>query len=370
MDQLERPLTRKALLRGGAVGAVGLYASGMGGLAERAFAARTAGVTLNWLTWSDHYFANQLQKVKGATQIAGRVALISDDSDAYIRVKRGGGAWDISSEDALWVPKFYKEGLIEAFDLSEIPVSKQLYSVARHVPFWKAGSQQMGYPFGWSSLQIYYNPKYVKTKPTSWHALIDPKYKKKVVVENQPTDLMAMAGIATGAKQPYNMTTGEISKAKAFLKQFKPNVLKLVSQNTEVVRALSDESAWLAIENIGTDFRVRDAGGPQIDVATPKEGTYGWMDAEMLLKESPNKDAFPKFLNAMEQAPWIAKNFITNGRPLFNEKAYKILVNQGHKERADRFFYNHPERPLSMTLKGPSSNAQAYIDAFNEAFGS
>jgi spermidine/putrescine-binding protein len=367
MDQLQRPLTRKSLLRGGAVGAVGLYAGGMAG---RATAARSAGVTLNWLTWSDHYFASHLQKVKGATQIAGRVALISDDSDAYIRVKRGGGAWDISSEDALWVPKFFKEGLIEAFDLSEIPVSKQLYSVARHVPFWKAGSQQMGYPFGWSSLQIYYNPKYVKTKPTSWHALIDPKYKKKVVVENQPTDLMAMAGIATGAKEPYNMTTGEISKAKAFLKQFKPNVLKLVSQNTEVVRALSDESAWLAIENIGTDERVRDAGGPPISVATPKEGTYGWMDAEMLLKESPNKDAFPKFLNAMEQAPWIAKNFITNGRPLFNEAAYKILVNQGHKERADRFFYNHPERPLSMTLKGPSSNAQASIDAFNEAFGS
>src|SRR5262249_17482694 len=185
-----------------------------------------------------------------------------------------------------------------------------------------------------------------------------------------PTDLMAMAGIATGAKKPYDMTTGEISKAKAFLKQFKPNVLKLVSQNTEVVRALTDESAWLAIENIGTDFRVRDAGGPQISVATPKEGTYGWMDAEMLLKESPNKDAFPKFLNAMEQAPWIAKNFITNGRPLFNEAAYKLLVNQGHKERADRFFYNHPERPLTMRLKGPSSNAQAYIDAFNEAFGS
>ena len=30
----------------------------------------------------------------------------------------------------------------------------------------------------------------------------------------------------------------------------------------------------------------------------------------------------------MQQAPWIAKNFLTNGRPLFNEKAYKMLVNQ------------------------------------------
>ena len=124
----------------------------------------------------------------------------------------------------------------------------------------------------------------------------------------------------------------------------------------------------LTIENIGTDARVKDAGGPLIDIATPKEGIYGWMDAEMLLKESSNSSSFEPFINAMEQAPWIAKNFLTNGRPLFNEKAYKILVNNGHKARADRFFYNQPERPISMTLKGPSGNVQAYIDAFNEAF--
>jgi spermidine/putrescine-binding protein len=371
MEHLERSVTRRGLLRAGAAGAAGLVAARTLGTTGRAWGAtevRTSGVTLNWLTWSDHYFSNQLQKVKTATGIGGRVQLISDDSDAYIKVKSGGGKWDISSEDALWVPKFYKEGLIVPFDIKSFAVAKQLYPVALDVPFWKAGSNQMGYPFGWSSLQIYYNPKYVKTKPDSYHALLNPAYKKKIVVENQPTDLMAMAGLATGAKHPYNMTTAEISRAKQFLKAFKPNVLKLVSQNTEVVRALTDGSAWLTIENLGTDARVRDAKGPLILSADPKEGLYGWMDAEMLLKESPNQSSFETFINNMEQAPWIAKNFLANGRPLFNEKAYKILVNTGHKERADRFFYNQPERPLTMTLKGPSGNAQAYIDAFNEVF--
>ncbi len=369
MEKLERPITRRGFLAAGAVGAAGVAATGWLGAAERALGAtkvQVGGVTLNWLTWSDHYFSSQIQKVKGKTGIGARVQLISDYSDAYIKVKRGGGAWDISSEDALWVPKFYKEGLIVPFDIKSFPVAKQLYPVALDVPFWKAGSNQMGYPFGWSSLQIYYNPKYVKTKPDSYHALLDAKYRKKIVLENQPTDLMAMSGLATGAKHPYNMTSAEISRAKAFLKQLKPNILKLVSQNTEVVRALTDESAWLTIENLGTDARVKDAKGPLIKAADPKEGLYGWMDAEMLLKESRNQNSFEKFINAMEQAPWIAKNFLTNGRPLFNEKAYKILVNTGHKERADRFFYNDPERPLKMTLKGPSGNAQAYIDAFNE----
>src|SRR2546428_10299643 len=230
MDQADRPLTRERLLRRGAAGAVGLAVGGV--LAERALSAELGGVTLNWLTWNDHYFTAQLQKVKKTTQIAGRVQLISDVSDAYIRVKRGGAQWDISSEDALWVPKFYKEGLIEAFDIKSFPVAKQLYPIALNVPFWKAGSNQMGYPFGWSSLQIYYNPKHVATKPDSYHALLDKKYRKKIVLENQPTDLMAMAGLATGSKKPYTMSTGEISRAKGFLRQLKPNGFKLVWQNT------------------------------------------------------------------------------------------------------------------------------------------
>ena len=142
------------------------------------------------------------------------------------------------------------------------------------------------------------------------------------------------------------MTTAEISRAKAFLKSFKPNVLKLASQNNEVVRALADGSAWIGITNLGTDDRVKDAGGPVVKTAYPKEGTIGFIDSEQIVKASKNKDAFEKFENTMQQAPWIAKNFLTNGRPLFNEKAYKILVNQGHGDRARRLLLQQAgERP-------------------------
>jgi spermidine/putrescine-binding protein len=259
--------------------------------------------------------------------------------------------------------------LTESFDISSIPASSQLYSIARDFPFWKDGSKTMGYPFGWSTIQIYYNPANVSPAPDSWHVLADSKYKGKVVAENQPTDLMAMAGLATGAKVPYGMTTDEIAKAKHFLQTCKPQFQKLVSQNSDVVKALADGSAWIGIENLGTDFRVKDAGGPTVKFVTPSEGTYGFIDCEQIVTASTNKDHFPTFINDMEQADWIAKNFIANGRPLFNEKAYKLLVDQGHKERADLLLYNKPEEALKMTLKGPSSNEQAYIDAFNEVFG-
>ena len=365
MSVYERRVTRAGLLKAGAAGAVGLT------FARPAFGGLTQmeATTLNWLTWSDHYANDQLAAVAKKTGLRGRPTLFSDNADAYLKIKRTGSQFDIVSGDALWVPKYHKDGLTESFDLSSLPVSTQLFSIARSFPFWKDGSNYMGYPFSWSTVQIYYNPKYVTTVPSSWHALLDKKYAGKISLENIPTDVMAIAGRATGAKKPYSMTTAEISRAKAFLKSFKPNVLKLASQNNEVVRALADGSAWIGITNLGTDDRVKDAGGPVVKPAYPKEGTVGFIDSEQIVKASKNKAVFEKFINTTEQAPWIAKNFLTNGRPLFNEKAWKILLNGGHGDRAKRLLYNQPEKALKMTIKGPAGDEQAYVDAFNEVFG-
>ena len=365
MSIIERRLDRADLLKAGAAGALGLTFAGP----ALASARRSKGATLNMLTWSDHYANDQLKAVSGATGIQGRPTLFSDNADAYLKVKQTGGQFDIVSGDALWVPKYNHDGLTVSFDLSSLPVSKQLYPIARQFPFWQDGSNYMGYPFSWSTVQIYYNPKYVKVKPDSWHAILDKKYSGKISLENIPTDMMAIAARATGGKKPYAMTKAEISRAKEWLKALKPNVLKLASQNNEVVRALADGSAWIGITNLGTDDRVKDAGGPVVLKANPKEGTIGFIDSEQIVKASAHQSSFEKFENAMQQAPWIAKNFITNGRPLFNEQSFKILVNQGHGDRARRQYYNKPENALKMTIKGPAGDEQAYVDAFNEVFG-
>ena len=165
------------------------------------------------------------------------------------------------------------------------------------------------------------------------------------------------------------MTADELAKARDLLTRLKPNLLKLTQQNTETITALVNEEAWIATGNLGAEERVKEAGGPEVLGFTPKEGTVGWMDAEMLVKGGKNNNLLKPFLEVAEQAPYIAENFIKYGRPLFNEAAYKLLVDKGHKDRADRFLYNKPETVLAMTLKGPGSSTQGAIDAFNEVFG-
>ena len=328
------------------------------------------GGNINWLTWSDHYSQDQLAKVADTTKITGQPKLFSDNADAFLQVKQTGPQFDMVSADALWVKKYMEEGLIEPFDLASISSSSQLYPMATKFEFLNDPKGALGYPFSWSTVQIYYNPDKVKTPPTSWESLTDPAYKGLVVAENIPTDLMAIAGIATGAKSPYAQTPDQISAASNFLSALKPNVVKLASQNNEIVTMMASGEAAIGISNLGTDVRVKDAGGPELKSAYPPEGTIGFIDSEMITAKGGNKDLVKQFLDAMQQSEWIVANFTTNWRPLFNEKAAKALTaDPKTADNAKRLFMDNPDKALQMTLKGPAQDQQAYTEAFNKVFG-
>ncbi|HEY7937616.1 MAG TPA: ABC transporter substrate-binding protein [Candidatus Limnocylindrales bacterium] len=392
MADLNRHLGRREFLRlAGAVGATAglgafLAACGASGATATPPAASSAPVasgaapsaaatpgptgTFNWLTWGDHWYQAEMDKIAADIGIKANITSFSDDIDAYTKVQQVGGQIDLVSEDALWVPYFYQHQLIDAFDINSLKVASQLYSVAREFSIWTSPAGYLGYPNGWAPIQITYDPAHVTPGADSWQLLLDPKYKKRVVVEDQPVEVMAYMGKAAGVKDPYNMTDAEVAQAKALLVQLKPNILRLAPQATDTVAALKNGEAWIATINLGADTAVMDQGGPKLTTFTPKEGSIGWMDAEMLVHGGANNNLLMPFLEVHEQAEYVAANFMINRRPLFSEAAYKLLINQGQQELADHLLFNKPETVNTMTLKGPGTSTQAAIAAFNDVFGS
>jgi len=331
--------------------------------------AAAQGGTLNFLTWSDHWGKDELAGVKASTGINVNITELADNIDGFNKLNQVHGQLDLVSGDALWVPKYYDAGLIQPVDINGFQVASQLYSMARSFDFWTKPDGYLAYPWGWSPIQIVFNPKYVSPAPDSWEVMVDPKYAGKIVMENQPTDIMLFAGIATGAKDIYNMTDAELKTATDWLTKLKPNVYKLVQQNNETISALASEEAYISTQNLGSPDRVKNAGGPEVVAFIPKEGTTGFIDGEMTVKGGQNQPVVQPYLEAGAQAEYVAQNFLDNGRPLWNEKAYKLLVDGGHQDQADRYLYNQPELALKMKLKGPAGNTDAYISAFNSVFG-
>jgi spermidine/putrescine-binding protein len=330
-------------------------------------ASQMAQGEFNWMTWGDHFLPGQLEDIASKHKIQAKPALFADNSEALLKLQQvGGNQLDMVSADALWVRTFYDEGLIETMDLADFPVSQELYSIAREFPFWTVDGGYLAYPFGWSPTLIAYNPEYV-SKPESWEFLWDPKYKGRIAMELQPFDVMSYMAKATGAAEPYNMTAAELDEAKQALKDLMPNILRFTEQNVETVQLMANETIWIGTANLGVEDRVKEAGGPEMISFIPKEGTVGFIDGEMIVANGTNRDVARAFFHEAMKAEWIAQNFLEFGRPLFNEAAYKLLVEQGHQERADRYFYNQPDIAVNMTLKGPAPRLEDYINAFNEA---
>ena len=367
-----KQVTRREAVTAGALGVAGLYVAGCGSSSSssQGSSIRTGDAQLGDVErpLPPGAAARRSQK---QTQITARPSLESDDSDGYLKIKQTGGQFDIVSTDALWAPKFHTDGLTDSFDINSIPAASQLYPMARTFPFWTVSGGYLAYPNGWSTMQLYYNPAHVSPAPDVMvRCSLDTKYAGKVVAENQPTDLMAMAGLATGAKEPYNMTTAELSKATDFLKARSPTFFKLVSQNSGLRAG--------ARRRVGVD-RDREprhrlprqgAGGPTVKIAT-SEGrrlrVHRWRSRSSRPRRT--RTAFNPFMNAMAPAELDGPELPRQRAAAVQREGVQVLVDHGYKERADLLFYNQPERALKMTLKGPSGNVQAYIDAFNSVFG-
>ena len=369
MNAIDNHLSRRRFLQASA--AVGAAVS-LGGITAACNAiGQQQGGTFNWMTWGDHYIDTQLKAVEASDKIIANITELKGNAEGFAKLKEVKGQLDMISGDALWVPDAYhKDGLIEPFDINSLKVASQLYPFAREFEIWTTPEGYLGYPFGWSPISIYYNPKFVDPAPDSWQVLLDPKYEKRIVIEKQPEEIVAYMGKAAGIDDVYNMTDDQLATVKGYLEKLKPNVLKFAGQATDSVNAMISEEAWLITGNFGNEDRVKDGGGPEIKGYIPSEGTVGWMDAEMIVKDGANKSLLFPYLEKAEVAENIAANFITHGRPLFNEAAYKVLVDQGEKDRADRYRYNESEAILgATTLKGPGTSTAKSIQLFNEIFG-
>ena len=95
-----------------------------------------------------------------------------------------------------------------------------------------------------------------------------------------------------------------------------------------------------------------------------------WLKNLFRFREKSDDGLVKPFLDAMQKSEWIVANFTTNWRPLFNETAAKALTaDPKTADNAKRLFMDDPEKALSMTLKGPAQDQQAYTEAFNKVFG-
>jgi len=348
-------------------------AAGVGAVLGSSF-ARPARAALegpvNALTWGGHVEKQQVEDFYNETGVRLNFIGASGNSDNLAKIKLGGGEqYDIVGVDALWVPKFHEEGVIEVFDLESWPSYGDIFDEFKQMSVWKVGNLWMAQPWAWSPLVLWYNPKHIKT-PTSIKFLWEPELRGRIALTRQQEDVVAWMGIATGAKKPYEMTREELAAAKEALKQLMPNVLKFPPQEEELVKLMADESIWVTALSAGGALRIKEAGGPEVSPFLPPEGFIGYFDGDCIVKGAAHREAALAWMQHRSQAKYVMQNFLRMRRPLAFKSPLDALRQEGQGELAHQLFYDQPDIIARMVVIGPPPNIGEYIDVFNEAVGS
>ena len=157
------------------------------------------------LSWGSRNFQMQIDDFLKETGCHVNFIGASGNSENLAKIKLGGGdQYDIVGVDALWVPKFYQEGVIEVFDFEKMPRIRTTCfdRIQADDASGRSAIMWMAQPWAWSPLVLWYNANQIKTPPTSINFLFDPALKQRIAFTRQQEDVIAWMGIASGRRSP------------------------------------------------------------------------------------------------------------------------------------------------------------------------
>lgn len=354
---------RDFLKSAAAVGAL----SATGGLLSTRPAAAAGEV--NWMAWGGHVESSGIASFYKETGIRVNHIAMNSNADTFAKLKLSGvSQYDLFEADGLWPLKYLEAGMIGPIGLDEIPVAaKNLYPEFTKIPaLTTSDGKLLMVPWGWNPTVLAYNKEKVEEEPTSYEVLLDEKYKGHVNFSDQHEFMWPVAAFILGYDNPFSMNDSQLQKAKEILIRIKRNAPTVVKGWNEQLRLFIEGTIWVGLTSPGRAMTVTDSGGPEMGVSTPKEGYYGWIDGDMLVKGAANKENALKWIDHIHTPDYVATNFLRLQRGCADRSGVEKLIADGHEDIVKANLMDQPEVALNMNLIQAPEFPDKYAAAWNE----
>lgn len=228
---------------------------------------------------------------------------------AKLRAQKNNPMIDVAYMDWSVAIQAKNEGLIDKLDFNKIPSIAQVYDKAIEKDHYFVAQL-------FACTGLAYNTEFVKTPPTSWHDLWDPKYKGKIALPDitgtsgYQTLLMA-AKINGGSIQ--NMDPGFEA-----IKKLENDIVTFYTHADQVVSLLERGEVWIVPWYHDRTAFAQSKGVP-VAFAFPKEGTVAILPALTIVKGGPNKAMAENFIDTILAA---------EGQKCFAENMFEGPVNK------------------------------------------
>jgi spermidine/putrescine transport system substrate-binding protein len=316
-----RDYSRRGALRLGGLSAAGLALAACGvqgsapkqqttrqalSAAQRFWKAQQPTKHVNFANWAlyidpSHATLKQFTAATGITVTYSEV--IQDDTSFFAKVNpilRAGQdtGYDIMViTDGLQFTELVQLGEVTPLDQSKLVNFHKYAGKAYQNRAFDPGNVY-SVPWASGSTGIAWNPKYVKTPPTSLADLWNPAYAGHIGMMSDPQEI-ANFGLFKLGIDPVTSTETDWKAAAAELTKQKPLVRKYYDQ--AYIDALSKGDIWITMAWSGDIFQQNLSSGTNLQFVIPKEGGNLWTDNMMIPKNAANPAA------AMQLIDWYYK---------------------------------------------------------------
>jgi spermidine/putrescine-binding protein len=225
---------------------------------------------------------------------------MSGNAETFAKLKLSGTAqYDLFEADGLWPVRYQQEGMIEPIDLESIPnVAKNLHPEFKRIPGAAGGRGQD------ADRAVGLEPDGPDLQQEQGHVaagIVRGPARPEVQGPGrlQRPARVHVAGRRVPARLPGTVQDeqGPARQGQGHPDQIKRNAPTISKGWNEQLRLYVEETVWIGLSSPGR--AMTDPGGerPTMGWERPKEGYFGWIDGDMLVKGSPNRDAALAWIN-------------------------------------------------------------------------
>ncbi|NGQ97432.1 spermidine/putrescine ABC transporter substrate-binding protein [Brevibacillus sp. SYP-B805] len=273
---------------------------------------------LNIYSWADNFDPDVIKGFEEKFGVKVNYDVFSSNEEMLAKLQAGATDYDLIQPSDYMVSTMIKLGLLEELNKANIPNLNNIVSTFQTPAF--DPEKKYSIVYTWGVTGIAYNKKFIKEEITSWSDLWNPKYKGRVILLNDPREVLGMALIKNGFSNS-TKDKGQLEKAAADLKTLVPGVIAFDTDN--IKQKMIAEEAWIGTVWSG-DAAFIHAENPDVEYVVPKEGGTIWADTLAIPKGAKHKEWAEKFINYLLEPEISVKNYESIGYSNPNEKAYPL----------------------------------------------
>lgn len=302
----------------------------------------SAREVLRVLAWPGYADADLMQAFEARFDVTVEVTVVGNDDELWERASANGGAnFDVVAVNTAELQRYIDQRLVQPLNLRNIPNTRLLgprFRKLSAIPGLVRQGQTYALPYASAEMGLIYNPKLVRTPPTSMSALWDPRYRGKVLAYNGSSHNFSLTALALGMKDPFQLNPEQFGRVVNQLRGLRDNVLAYYTKPEEVVELFHDSEVALIFANYGSQqVRMLRKANAEIGYVIPREGALAWLDCWAVLSGTRSKELAESWIN------YLLSPYVSGQLPLRQGLANALgAVPEGSATDKDRLVWLQP----------------------------